>query len=267
MSRRARLNVLTAAAIAAVVGAVVLVFWAAYPRSVTASPPAHAAPASQPESHPGSARSATTAPPTSPAPTGQPPAEPGTTPPATAAPAARGSATTAAHTGISTCTGGVAAPPAGYRRIWVTAAGTRAAAGFEVAAPRTWLVTRQGLATYLRQPAGRAYIEVSLARFTYRSALREVRFLQAQALEKARYPGYRLIAIGALTFRCAHAAALRFGWDQRGVGRVDVLELLLPGNTLAGAQPYVLSVSAPSAGFPVALAIFRQALQTFRPLV
>src|SRR5262249_3917242 len=33
MSRRARLNVLTAAAIAAVAGAVVLVFWAAYPRS------------------------------------------------------------------------------------------------------------------------------------------------------------------------------------------------------------------------------------------
>jgi hypothetical protein len=47
---------------------------------------------------------------------------------------------------------------------------------------------------------------------------------------------------------------------------VDVLELLVTGNTQAGTQPYVLTVSAPSAGFPAAEAIFRRALQTFQPL-
>ena len=45
-----------------------------------------------------------------------------------------------------------------------------------------------------------------------------------------------------------------------------MIKLLLSENTPAGAQTYALTLSAPSAGFPAADAIFRRALRTFRPL-
>ena len=267
VSRRARVNTLTAAAIAAVVVAAGLGVWAVYPRLVTEAPPTHAALPGPREAHRGPGPGATAAaPPTHAAPASPPGVPPSPAPRATAAPVVAGPATAAARTGTTACTGWVAATTAGYRWIKVTAASSGALAGFELAAPTTWLVTRQGLATYLRPPSGRAYIAVSLAPFSYPSPLREARFLQARALEQARYPRYRMITIVARTFHCAPAAVWRFSWDQRGVGQVDVLKLLLSENTPAGAQTYALTLSAPSAGFPAADAIFRRALRTFRPL-
>jgi len=267
VSRRARVSMLTAAAVAAVVVGAGLGVWAVYPRMMTAAPPTHAALASPREAHRSPAPRVTeAAPPTHAAPTSPPAVQPGPAPSATAAPVVAGPAMAAAQTRTTACAGRVAATTAGYRWIKVTAASSGTRAGFELAAPTTWLVTRQVLATYLRPPAGRAYIAVSLAPFKYPSPLREARFLQAQALEQARYPQYRLTAIVVQAFRCAPAAVWRFSWDQRGVGQVDVFKLLLNENTPAGGQTYALTVSAPSAGFPAADAIFRRALRTFRPL-
>jgi hypothetical protein len=158
------------------------------------------------------------------------------------------------------------AAPAGYQWCQVTAASSGTVAGFAVAAPASWQITRAGLVTYLKPPAGNAHIEISLAPFSYLRPLREAGFLNAQAARQGQYPGYRLVTIGTRMFLGAPAAAWRFSWDQAGVGRVDVMELLVTENTQAGAQPYVLTVSAPSAGFPAAEAIFHRALQTFRPL-
>jgi hypothetical protein len=160
----------------------------------------------------------------------------------------------------------VAAPPAGYQWHEVTAASSGTVAGFAIAAPATWQIVRAGLATYLKPPGANAYIEISLAPFTHPRPLREAGFLNAQAAAQGQHPGYRLIAIGTRTFLGGPAAAWRFSWDLAGLGRVDVLELLVTGNTQAGTQPYVLTVSAPSAGFPAAEAIFRRALRTFQPL-
>ena len=159
-----------------------------------------------------------------------------------------------------------AAPPAGYQWHEVTAASSGTVAGFAIAAPASWQITRAGRATYLKPPGGNGYIEISLAPFTYPRPLGEAGFLNAQAGAQGQYPGYRLIAIGTRTFLGSPAAAWRFSWDLAGAGRVDVLELLVTENTQAGTQPYVLTVSGPSAGFPAAEAIFRRALRTFQPL-
>jgi eukaryotic-like serine/threonine-protein kinase len=182
----------------------------------------------------------------------------------TAAAAASSAASHGGSASMQQVTGDAAAP--GYQRYEVTAASGGGVAGFEVAAPATWVATRLGLATYLRPPTGNAYIEISLAPYTYPRPAREAVFLQAEALQRSQYPGYRLIAIEARTFRGVPDAVWRFRWYEPGVGRVDVLELLMAVNTRAGTQPYVLTLSAPSPGFPLAEPVFLRALESFRPL-
>jgi hypothetical protein len=176
------------------------------------------------------------------------------------------SASAATSTGQPGSTGSGAATPAGYQRYQVTAASTGSAAGFAFAAPATWPVTREGRATYLKPPAGNAYIEISLAPFRYSRPLREADLLQAQALAHDQYPGYRRIAMDAGTFRGGPDAAWRFSWNQPGAGRVDVLEVLTVMNTRSGTQPYVLTVSAPRARFRLAELVFRRTLESFQPL-
>ena len=70
----------------------------------------------------------------------------------------------------------------------------------------------------------------------------------------------------ARTFLGVPDGIWRFSWDRGGVGRIDVLKLLTTVTTPAGTQTYVLTLSAPPAGFPAATEIFRRALQTFQPL-
>jgi len=155
---------------------------------------------------------------------------------------------------------------AGYEWFQVTPASGGTAAGFKIAAPATWRLTTQGPVSYLRPPAGRAFIEVSLASFTYPGPLREAAFLQAQALRQGLYPGYRLVAIRSGVFLGQPDAAWRFGWLQGGTTRVGVLQWLVSIPTSAGTQSYDLIVSAPSATFTWALTVFRRALMTFQPL-
>ncbi len=158
------------------------------------------------------------------------------------------------------------AAPAGYQWFQVTAASSGTAAGFKVAAPATWQLTTQGLISHLRPPSGGAYIEISLAPFTYPGPLREAGFLQAQALQQDLYPGYRLIAIRPGTFLGQPDAAWRFSWLQGGTTRVGVLQWLVNVATPAGTQGYEVAVSAPSPAFGWALTVFRRAMLTFQPL-
>jgi eukaryotic-like serine/threonine-protein kinase len=158
------------------------------------------------------------------------------------------------------------AASAGYQWFQVTAAASGTAAGFKIAAPATWQLTRQGLVSYLRPPSGHAYIEISLAPFTYPGPLREAAFLQAQALRQDLYPGYRLIAIRPGTFLGQPDAAWRFSWLQAGTTRVGVLQWLVSVAAPAGTQGYELAVSAPSPAFGWALTVFRRAMLTFQPL-
>jgi hypothetical protein len=161
---------------------------------------------------------------------------------------------------------GAGTAPAGYRWYQVSAASSGTTAGFQIAVPASWTISRSGLASYLRPPEGSAHVEISLASFTYARPLREAAFLQAQAIQLGHYPGYRLIAIRPGTLRGSADAAWRFSWQGGGATRTGVLEVLASIDTAAGTQPYTLAVSAPSDTFPAAERVFLDVMQTFRPL-
>ena len=160
---------------------------------------------------------------------------------------------------------GGGAPSAGYQWFQVTKASSGTVAGFEIAAPATWQMTTQGLITDLRSPSGNASIEINLTPFNYLRPLREAGFLQTQAIQQDPYPGYLRVAVRPGILLGAPDVAWRFSW-QDGATRTGVLELLVTVDTAAGTQSYELAVSAPSAEFAWAQAIFRRALPTFHPL-
>jgi eukaryotic-like serine/threonine-protein kinase len=193
---------------------------------------------------------------------------------AAASPAAPGAGTTAsAPAGTADSgkpgTGGAASdvpPPAGYAWHTVTAASLGTTAGFVIAVPEQWQARVQGQAVTLEPPAGGGGIEVSLAPFTAAQPTGQARQDQAAAILGGQYPGYRLTAIEPAEFRGRGAAAWRFTWRSGVVSRTTVLTLLVTLSTSAGAQPYALSVSAPTLYFPAARKVFNTALTTFRPL-
>jgi eukaryotic-like serine/threonine-protein kinase len=246
---------LVAAAMAVAMAAAAFIGWAVYPRPTgTASDPGRAAAVVNRAGEVGGATSGTR--------TGGRPAHGTGSTGSTASSSSgdSGAGSSAANGGSGT------AAPAGYRWFQVTPASSGTAAGFTIAAPATWQLTTQGQVSYLRPPAGQAYIEISLAPFTYPGPLREAAYLQAQALREDLYPGYRLVAIRAGTFLGEPDAAWRFSWLQAGTTRVGVLQWLVNVATPAGTQGYELAVSAPSGTFAWALTVFRPALQTFQPL-
>ena len=166
-------------------------------------------------------------------------------------------------------TGGAAGegpPPAGYAWHAVSAARLGTAAGFVIAVPKQWQARVQGQAVALGPPAGGGGIEVSLAPFTAAQPIGQARQEQAAAILGGQYPGYRRTAIEPTEFRGRAAAAWRFTWRSGALSRTTVLTLLVTLPAAAGAQPYTLSVSAPTLTFPDARKVFDTALTTFRPL-
>jgi serine/threonine protein kinase len=190
--------------------------------------------------------------------------------PAGTAPDASGTGRSAASgtgsSGSPAGSNGATAPPAGYQWYQVTAATAGTVGGFKIAVPDTWQTSRQGLDSYLRPATGGAYIEISLASFTFGRPLREARFRQAQAIRQGLFPGYRLLDMRAGTFLGAPDAVWAFSWQQDAGTRVAVEELLASINVTAGTQPYALTASTPNAESGTVQAIFRQALATFQPL-
>jgi eukaryotic-like serine/threonine-protein kinase len=190
------------------------------------------------------------------------PAKPRGTPTPTPTPSP--SATASGGTGPGT--GDVTPPPAGYKWYQVSAASLSATAGFKIAVPDAWQMTRSGLLTYLDAAAGTPYIEVDVTPFAYPRPVREAKYQQGQGKARDLYPGYQLIAIGPASFRGVPEATWRFHWQEPGAGRVGVLEVLFTLTTSAGPQSYALTVSAPAARFVAIRAVFYKALQTFGPL-
>jgi tRNA A-37 threonylcarbamoyl transferase component Bud32 len=155
-------------------------------------------------------------------------------------------------------------PPAGYRWYSISAASSGATAGFTIAVPDSWQVTRQGLITYLASPAGSARVEINLTPFTFADPVREARLQQREAIRQDQFPGYGPRGILPGTFRGAADAAWRFTW-RPGTGRMSALDILTVLDTPAGEQPYALSVSAPRPDALAADDVFLQMLQTFQP--
>ncbi|HEY6479991.1 MAG TPA: hypothetical protein VIZ00_08175, partial [Streptosporangiaceae bacterium] len=157
-------------------------------------------------------------------------------------------------------------PPPGYAWHTIPAARLGTAAGLAIAAPAPWQAHVRGQAVYLEPPGGGAGIEVSLAPFTAAQPATEARQEQAAAIAAGQYPGYRRTAIEPTKFRGQAAAAWRFTWRSGTLARTTVLSVLVTLPTSAGAQPYALTVAAPTLDFPAARKVFDTALTTFRPL-
>ncbi len=259
---RVRMAVLTAVAVVAAG----LAGYAAYPRPANldiASPPATPGHAPSATASAGSGRSAAGSQQTGSSGTGS--ANPaGTAPDASGTD--RSAASGTGSSGSAAGGNGATAPPAGYQWYQVTAATAGTVGGFKIAVPDTWQTSRQGPDSYLRPATGGAYIEISLASFTFARPLREARFRQAQAMRQGLFPGYHQLDIRAGTFLGAPDAVWAFRWQQDAGTRVAVEELLASINVTAGTQPYALTASAPNAESGTVQTIFRQALATFQPL-
>jgi eukaryotic-like serine/threonine-protein kinase len=169
----------------------------------------------------------------------------------------------AADTGSTAAAG---PPPPGYAWHTVTAARLGTTAGFVIAVPAQWQAHVSGQEVELEPPAGGEGIEVSLAPFTAAQPAAQARREQAAAIAAGQYPGYRRTAIEATEFRGRAAAAWRFTWRSGAIARTTVLTVLVTLPTPAGAQPYALSVAAPTLRFPAARKVYDTALTTFRPL-
>ena len=126
--------------------------------------------------------------------------------------------------------------PSGYEWYSLPAAAAGANAGFRLAIPRGWTVSRSGLTTYLRDPAGTAFMEVDLTRQGGRGAMAQARWLQARTRAQGKFPGYRRISLRPVRMLNSIAARWSFTWREAGAGRVfvqDYLFTLTSGRRLA----------------------------------
>jgi hypothetical protein len=137
----------------------------------------------------------------------------------------------------------------------------------KIAALSSWTQSIQGQALLLRPPSGYRFVEADLSPFAYAGALAEAKYLQAQAKLLHLYPNYAKIWIKPIDFRGYAAASWKFSWQEAGVGKIVVLEILVTLNTKVGAQSYALSVSSPLPKFPDTVLLFREMLPTFHPLI
>jgi hypothetical protein len=157
-------------------------------------------------------------------------------------------------------------PPADFR--WYTVpAGTTA--GFTIAVPNGWTVPNWGAttrtATYFNAPGRSRYLEVDLTPHTYTSMLREARWLAARTQRQGKFPGYRELGVRAVNVRGMNAAAWEFTWQDPGLGRVHVLDLMYIVPTPEGSQSYALYLSAPERAWSRSLGVFGEEMRTFRP--
>jgi len=155
--------------------------------------------------------------------------------------------------------------PSGYHWYTAPAAGTDTTAGFTMAVPNGWHTSTRGLTTDVVDPMGHASMQVDRSPFEAATAPREASLLEERALTDGSLPGYRRVALRPLLFHGRLGAAWEYTWQEPGIGRVDVLDVLFtePGRT--GRQAYRIQVSTPMAGRTASHAVFQEALRTFSP--
>jgi hypothetical protein len=164
-------------------------------------------------------------------------------------------------------TGGLAAAaralPAGYH--WYSqpiAPGT--VAGFAMAMPDGWQVSRQGTVTKVRDTVTGGTITASFTPFLRSGPVREAQALEAAAASTGAYPGYRRLAITPWLLHGRPAGVWRFSYRQPGTGLIEGLEVVSDLPAAGGPQPYELRVTAPAANWPASRAVFAEALRTLR---
>jgi eukaryotic-like serine/threonine-protein kinase len=154
--------------------------------------------------------------------------------------------------------------PAGYQWHTIRAAGA-GTAGFTMAVPNGWQVSTHGFVTDVVDPAGHGSIQVDLMPFEVGSAFGEASLLAERAVTNGRFPGYQMVTLRYFLVHGSLGAMWNFTWQEPGLGRVDVRDVLFRGHTQAGRQAYRIQISAPAADSATSGAIFAEALRTFAP--
>jgi eukaryotic-like serine/threonine-protein kinase len=169
--------------------------------------------------------------------------------------------------GTASPDGTTASPlPQGY--VWYSrpAASAGTAAGFRLAVPQGWAASTTGLTTYLRAPAGAAYMEIDLTRHTLPDPMAEARWLEARTLRQGKFPGYRRVAIRPVRVPGSTGAVWSFTWQKAGVGRVFAVDYLFDLATGGGPQSYAVYASGPATAWRQTTQILGEGIRTFRPL-
>jgi hypothetical protein len=143
------------------------------------------------------------------------------------------------------------------------------AAGFKIGLPSAWTQSVAGLAAHLTQSARNFHLAVSLGVWTHVKPLPQAEYLYD--VDAVAYHDFDLLSLGAIGFKsvgytAAPAAELKFSWHPVSGGNFTKLVILVTLSTKSGLQPYTFTLWAPSSTFTAANAVFRTALETFRPL-
>ena len=141
--------------------------------------------------------------------------------------------------------------PAGWKWHRLTAAELASTAGFRIGLPLGWTQGVSGQAAHFLGSAAGAHLGVGAAAWAAAGPLAELQHLQKKyAAARAGYHQV-LLASGSFSafggFSSAPAAELEFRWQTTaGVSNTELV-IAVTLRTLAGSQPYLLSVWAPLA--------------------
>jgi hypothetical protein len=157
--------------------------------------------------------------------------------------------------------------PAGIRwysqRAGAAGAGT---AGFRVALPDGWRVRRNGMRTFIEDPAGARFLELDLTPHAHANMLAELAWLQRQSLLQGTFPGYRRSFIRPVLYQGTIAADWAFSWDNQSSGRIDVLDRVLIARGLGTSQSFAIYWSTTAPRWQASEPLLGEVLRTFSPV-
>jgi hypothetical protein len=157
--------------------------------------------------------------------------------------------------------------PAGARwysqRVGAAGSGT---AGFRVALTDGWRVRRNGMRTFIEDPAGARFLELDLTPHTHANMLAELSWLQRQSLLQGTFPGYRRSFIRPVVYQGTIAADWAFSWYNQSSGRIDVLDRVLIARGPGATQSFAIYWSTPAPQWQMSQPLLNEVLRTFSPV-
>jgi tRNA A-37 threonylcarbamoyl transferase component Bud32 len=157
--------------------------------------------------------------------------------------------------------------PAGFR-LYSQPPGAAGAgsAGFSVAVPRGWRVSRAGRQTVIKEPGGSRFLEVDLTPHRYPGMVAELMWLQQRTRLARTFPGYQLLYIHRVSYQGTVAADWAFTWNSQTSGPTDVRDRAWIARGPGGAQSFAIYWSAPAVQWDRSRSVLAEALRTFTPV-
>ncbi len=161
----------------------------------------------------------------------------------------------------------VSALPTGFRwysqRPGSAGAGT---AGFSVAVPDSWQVSRAGVRTVIREPGGSEFLELDLTPHHDQGMVAELYWLQRRTRLQGTFPSYHLSYIRPVRYQGTVAADWAFSWRNQSSGRTNVLDRAWIARGPAAGQSFAIYWSTPATQWRASQPVRTEFLSTFRPL-